>query len=105
MLRDRLRRAAKNLMTTILVHGPSGVGKTALVQHFLSGLGRTDGQVVLYGRCFEQEAVPYNAIDALVECLDSYMKSLPGIRSRREAAKRIRCLKDSLSVNQRIRLG
>ena len=85
MLRDCLRRAAKNLMTTILVHGPSGVGKTALVQHFLSGLGRTDGQVVLYGRCFEQEAVPYNAIDALVECLDSYMKSLPAS----EAAERL----------------
>jgi serine/threonine protein kinase len=55
--------------TLVLVHGPSGVGKTALVEYFLDSLPPTDGAVVLTGRCHVQESVPYKALDGVIDAL------------------------------------
>jgi len=57
------------------VHGPSGVGKSALVDAFL----RTRGAdvVVLRGRCYERESVPYKALDELVDALTRHLRTWP----------------------------
>ena len=61
----------------LYVHGCSGVGKSALVQRFLDDLVRRDEAVVLAGRCYEREAVPYKAIDGLIDALARYLRRLP----------------------------
>ena len=61
----------------ICVHGPSGVGKSALVQHFLGEIQQHDGVVVLSGRCYEHELVPYRAMDSLIDSLSRYLRRLP----------------------------
>jgi hypothetical protein len=64
---------------TVLVHGPSGIGKSVLIQHFLNGLRQRPGQkpVILIGRCYEREAVPYKALYGLVDALSRFWKRLP----------------------------
>lgn len=69
------RRAAG---LTILVQGESGVGKSALVRRFLLDIGTGhEGLLVLSGRCYERESVPYKAIDAVVDRLTLHLRRLP----------------------------
>jgi eukaryotic-like serine/threonine-protein kinase len=61
----------------VCVSGPSGIGKTGLVVHFLQQIDRQHSVVALAGRCFEQESVPYKAVDQVVDELTRYLMGLP----------------------------
>ena len=58
-----------------IVEGESGVGKTALVRRFLERI-RGDA-LVLSGRCYERESVPYKAVDDLIDALSVRLAGLP----------------------------
>ena len=71
-------RAGGAATVAALVHGPSGAGKSALVQRFLEVKAReVQSFLALSGRCFEQEAVPYKALDSLVDALCKYLLTAP----------------------------
>jgi hypothetical protein len=76
-LADAFRAARQGRAVTVHVRGRSGVGKTALVQHFLNGLTERCEAVVLAGRCYERESVPYKALDSLIDALVRYLTRLP----------------------------
>jgi eukaryotic-like serine/threonine-protein kinase len=59
-----------------LVHGPSGIGKTALVEEFLRTAGGA-GALVLRGRCRERESMSHKAVDGLIDGIVELLDRLP----------------------------
>ncbi len=60
----------------VYVAGESGVGKTSLARAFAERVARTDGALVLRGRCYERETVPYKAFDGIIDDLARYLGTL-----------------------------
>jgi hypothetical protein len=81
-LRDAFQALKSGHALTVAVHGGSGMGKSALVRRFLDELKSGNGEVVvLAGRCYERESVPYKALDALVDALSRYLRRLPSAQA------------------------
>ncbi|WP_394829575.1 serine/threonine-protein kinase PknK [Pendulispora albinea] len=59
------------------VFGRSGMGKSALVSRFLNSLGVRSDVLVLSGRCYEREAVPFKAVDQVVDELSRWLLRAP----------------------------
>jgi eukaryotic-like serine/threonine-protein kinase len=55
--------------------GDSGIGKTSLAEGFLERIGGE--ALVLRGRCYECESLPFKAIDGVVDALARHMSTLP----------------------------
>jgi hypothetical protein len=68
--------SARGQAVTLLVHGESGVGKSALVRNFVDEIARSPGTVVLQGRCYEREAVPFKAFDGLIDLLSRHLSQM-----------------------------
>ena len=75
------QRAREGSTEIAVVHGTSGVGKSALVQRFIESQRRQKVQV-LRGRCYAQEAVPYKGLDSLIDAISHYLSRLPKDRLR-----------------------
>ena len=80
-LREAFVACKRGKTLSVFIHGESGTGKTALLDHFLNQLRDERDAVVISGRCVERELVPYRALDSLVDGLTRYLMSL----SMREA--------------------
>ena len=77
VMKEAFLNTKKGSPFIIFVHGNSGMGKSTLVRHFLKDLRQREEVVVLTGRCYERETVPYKAFDSLVDALSQYLKHLP----------------------------
>jgi tRNA A-37 threonylcarbamoyl transferase component Bud32 len=75
-LADAFASLARGLPIVVRILGSSGVGKTALVQRFLEGIREEDRAVVLTGRCYEQESVPYKALDGVIDSLSRFLRRI-----------------------------
>jgi predicted ATPase len=77
VLRDAFEMLRLGEPASILVHGISGQGKSTLIEQFLEEIRHLQDTVVLTGRCYERESVPYKALDSLVDALSGYLVQLP----------------------------
>jgi hypothetical protein len=73
-LHEAFREAGRGRLTMVKMHGPSGVGKSALASQFIREARAQC--LVLEGRCSERESVPYKALDSLVDGLNRWLRSL-----------------------------
>jgi eukaryotic-like serine/threonine-protein kinase len=77
VLRDAFDAAVDGTQTTICVQGDSGAGKSALVRAFLEEKrDEVPDLLVLTGRCYQRESVPYKGVDSLVDALHRYTSRL-----------------------------
>lgn len=70
-------QVASGSTRSMFVHGKSGMGKSVLIQTFLEDVNAQQQAVVLTGRCYEQESVPFKALDSLIDSLADYLGKLP----------------------------
>jgi serine/threonine protein kinase len=74
-LRGAYRESASSL-GVVMLHGRSGMGKSALASRFLAELAGADA-LVLSGRCYERETVPFKAVDSVVDELRHWLSRQP----------------------------
>ncbi|MFT5498374.1 MAG: serine/threonine protein kinase [Kiritimatiellia bacterium] len=60
----------------VCCHGRSGMGKSALMEHFISNVGKRKDTVILSGKCYEYETLPFKAFDNLIDNLTRFLNSL-----------------------------
>lgn len=102
-LREALVDVRRGETVTVHIAGSSGMGKTALVNHFLRAVRETDPDVkVLAGRCYEREEVPYKALDALVDALATHVKTLSRSQAESLLPRGLSALARVFPVLQRI---
>jgi serine/threonine protein kinase len=77
VLRDSLSATSDGAAAMVLISGTSGVGKSRLVRGFVGDLG--PNALVLHGRCYEHEMVPFKAVDSLIDALARHLTTLPPI--------------------------
>ncbi|MCB9561208.1 MAG: protein kinase [Kofleriaceae bacterium] len=71
-----LRRAldaSRDRCVAIVLTGAAGAGKSALARAFLDEVRADAGMVALIGRCYEREAMPFKALDAVVDALATWL--------------------------------
>ena len=61
----------------VLVHGESGIGKSALVERFVERVRGGFGATVYAGRCDARESVPYKAVDGVIDSICRRLSALP----------------------------
>ena len=76
-----LTAAKQGMATAVYVHGPSGIGKSALLQWFLDRAMDREEVIVLRGRCYEHESVPYKGFDGVIDSLSQFLSGMPGAQA------------------------
>ncbi len=77
-LREAFDDTRAGRAVTVSVHGESGLGKSELIRQFTVAIeAELEDAVVLTGRCYEREAVPYKAFDGVIDALSQCLLDMP----------------------------
>jgi eukaryotic-like serine/threonine-protein kinase len=102
VLDQALASSRRGLPQVVFLEGPSGLGKSMLVQHFLRGVRQTPSAVVLSGRCYAREALPYKAFDAIIDALSRFLSRLPEASAAELLPRNRRALTSLFPVLERV---
>nr|UXE45507.1 serine/threonine-protein kinase PknD [uncultured bacterium] len=75
-LKEAFEAAREGRAVAVRVSGNSGMGKSAVVQRFLDDLENRIDVLVLRGRAYERESMPYKAVDSVVDALTRHLMDL-----------------------------
>jgi two-component system sensor kinase len=92
----------KGHAAVVRIAGRSGAGKSMLAQHFLDDLVQHGEAVVLSGKCYERESVPYKALDSLIDALTRYLRRLPPLEVQALLPREVHLLTRVFPVLQRV---
>jgi serine/threonine protein kinase len=71
------QRTREGECVTVLVRGESGLGKSRLARYFADMIAMGDRNVVvLAGRCYERETVPYKALDGVIDAFGRFLSRI-----------------------------
>ncbi len=101
-MRDAFEHVLAGRSVTVRVAGASGMGKSAVAQSFLDGLVENGEAVVLRGRAYERESVPFKAVDGVIDALSRYLVHLDEERDGVEFASGIAALARVFPVLRRV---
>jgi len=73
VLREAFDSTRSGRGITVRVAGASGMGKSTLVHRFLDELVKNGEAVVLRGRAYERESVPYKVVDSVIDALSRHL--------------------------------
>jgi predicted ATPase len=103
LLAGALRACEAGEQVSVLVHGEPGIGKTTAVERFIEdAYAKVPSLVVLRGRCYEQEAVPFNAFDGIVDELSHYLKRLDEVTAAALLPANVQLLASVFPVLRRV---
>lgn len=74
-LTDAYSETGDHKPTLQYVFGLSGMGKSLLIQNFLEKIRASEPVVILHGRCYQQESLPYKAWDGIIDSLSRYLRA------------------------------
>jgi hypothetical protein len=75
-LQDAFDATRTGQAVTVCIHGHAGMGKSSLVRTFVDGLAKRGEALVLRGRAYERESIPYKAVDSAVDALSRHLMHL-----------------------------
>ncbi|HKO95045.1 MAG TPA: serine/threonine-protein kinase, partial [Polyangiaceae bacterium] len=101
-LRRALEETRRGVPHVVFLEGPSGLGKTALAAHFLREVRRDPHALVLAGRCYPREALPYKAFDAIIDALSRFLSRLPEAEAAELLPRNCRVLTSLFPVLERV---
>jgi hypothetical protein len=77
LLEEARRATRRGAAVSVLVEGVSGMGKSTLLGEFVARVrARGEGTVVLAGRCYERESVPFKGVDGVFDALAQHLAGL-----------------------------
>ena len=74
--RQILAERPKDRPAVLHVRGPSGTGKSRLLDQLVQELRQDEGNVVFASKCHEYETIPYKGVDGLVDQLVIYLRGM-----------------------------
>jgi serine/threonine protein kinase len=101
-LREAFGVARGGRAVTVRVHGRAGMGKSVLMEHMVDDLVQQGEAVVLRGRAYERESVPYKAVDSVIDALSRHLMHVNDLEGTIVVPRDMRALARLFPVLRRV---